>query len=127
MLTPEDIKIIKDIVGDGKNNRLQWSKFSPDRSEQYVIRVDTYHELEGLRECVLKDLPKEGKPFPDDTGPVAVAPSEVQKAVPNCPIHGTPMNLKPAGVSKEGRAYKAFWSCPTKNADGSYCRGKAQT
>lgn len=37
-----------------------------------------------------------------------------------CPVHGTPLVWK-AGTSKTTGNPYAFWSCPTKNADGSYC------
>lgn len=41
---------------------------------------------------------------------------------PNCPNHG-PMKWK-EGVSKTtGKSY-AFWSCPTKMPDGSWCPTK---
>lgn len=43
----------------------------------------------------------------------------------NCKIHGTPFVLHPAGVSKKtGKPFAAFWSCPEKNADGSFCKEK---
>lgn len=38
-----------------------------------------------------------------------------------CPIHGTPLVWK-SGISKTTNNPYAFWSCPTKNADGSYCK-----
>lgn len=41
-----------------------------------------------------------------------------------CGQHGTPWTLKPAGVSKAGKPYNAFYTCTGKNADGSYCREK---
>lgn len=42
-----------------------------------------------------------------------------------CPVHGTQMEWK-TGVSKAtGKPY-AFWGCPTRNADGSYCRAGSQ-
>ena len=32
-----------------------------------------------------------------------------------CPVHGTPFNLIPAGVSKtSGAPYPAFWACGTR-------------
>lgn len=35
--------------------------------------------------------------------------------VPICPTHGTPMKLRQSGNSR-------FYSCPTKNDDGSWCK-----
>ena len=41
---------------------------------------------------------------------------------PTCGIHGVAMVWKPAGVSKKtGKAYPGFYSCPSRNADGSFC------
>lgn len=46
-----------------------------------------------------------------------------------CPVHGTPLIWK-TGISgpqskTPGKPY-AFWSCPTLNADGSYCKAGTQ-
>jgi len=38
-------------------------------------------------------------------------------SAPLCPVHGTSM------VKRNGR-YGEFWACPTKNADGSWCKAK---
>jgi hypothetical protein len=40
-----------------------------------------------------------------------------------CPEHGIPWTLKPAGVSKAGREYDAFWKCDGKT-DGEFCKAK---
>ena len=45
--------------------------------------------------------------------------------VQKCPVHGLEFVLRPAGISKTtGKGYPAFWACPGKNPDGSYCREK---
>jgi hypothetical protein len=49
--------------------------------------------------------------------------SEHVKA-PKCSIHGTPMVWKSGTSKKTGKAY-AFFSCPEKLADGSWCNGQA--
>ena len=41
--------------------------------------------------------------------------------VPTCGVHGTPMVWK-TGIGKSSGKPYAFWSCSTKNADGSYCK-----
>jgi len=41
-----------------------------------------------------------------------------------CPVHALPWTLKPAGVSKAGKAYNAFHTCTSRNADNSYCSMK---
>ena len=50
---------------------------------------------------------------------------------PICSQHGTPMTMRPAGLSKtktnpDGtpKPYEAFWACSDKNPDGSYCKAK---
>ena len=53
----------------------------------------------------------------DDTNTKAVIDQSVK-----CGIHGTPMQLIPAGVSKtSGKPYPAFYTCKELNADGSKC------
>jgi hypothetical protein len=41
-----------------------------------------------------------------------------------CPQHRLAWTLKPAGVSKAGKAYAPFYTCSQKNADGSFCSSK---
>lgn len=48
---------------------------------------------------------------------------EPESKSPTCGIHGTPMVWK-SGTSRTTNKPYAFWSCPTKNADGSYCNYK---
>ena len=40
-----------------------------------------------------------------------------------CPDHQIPWQLKPAGVSKAGKAYDAFWTCSGRS-DGQFCKRK---
>jgi len=40
-----------------------------------------------------------------------------------CPDHQIGWQLKPAGISKAGKAYDAFWSC-TGRTDGQFCKRK---
>lgn len=42
----------------------------------------------------------------------------------NCQQHNIPFTLKPAGTTKAGKAYNAFWACSGKNPDGSFCKNK---
>lgn len=39
-----------------------------------------------------------------------------------CSVHDNSMTLRPAGVTKQGTPYKAFWAC-TKKDNGSFCKG----
>lgn len=41
-----------------------------------------------------------------------------------CPDHRTAWQFKPAGVSKAGKAYNAFYSCGGKDGSGQYCKRK---
>jgi len=61
------------------------------------------------------DLPNEWEDRPD--GKAAPVAGGV------CPEHNIAWNLKPAGVSKAGKAYDAFWTCSGKT-DGEFCREK---
>ena len=48
-------------------------------------------------------------------------------AVPSviCGVHGMPMKLIPAGISKKtNKAYNAFYVCESLNADGTKCNWK---
>lgn len=65
---------------------------------------------------------------PGEAPAAAPAPAPVrQAAIPDpgvCPNHRTPWTVKPAGVSKAGKAYAAFHKCDGKNPDGTYCGAK---
>lgn len=56
-------------------------------------------------------------PMPGNT----ILPQPTNPQAPTCGVHGVPMTWK-TGVSKTSGKPYAFWSCSTKNADGSYCR-----
>jgi hypothetical protein len=49
-----------------------------------------------------------------------------QEAIPTCP-HGIPLVLQPAGVSKAGKAYKAFWQARHKVPSGEWCKAKRES
>ena len=52
--------------------------------------------------------------------PIPPAPSEQP---PTCATHNVQMVRKPGGISRtSGNPYPAFWSCPSKMQDGTYCR-----
>lgn len=48
----------------------------------------------------------------------------VQGSTDGACSHGTEWTLKPAGVSKVGKPYAAFWTASHRLSDGSYCREK---
>lgn len=94
--------------------KYQWSKFSTDKSEQYVVRTDSWEELvEGIGK--VKGIAPTTQAFPDDEG--YSAHSEAQTQAPVCGIHGNPM------TQRQGQ-YGMFWSCGKKNADGTWCKFK---
>lgn len=91
--------------------KFQWSKFSPDRSEQFVIRTDDYTELIEKRDAVIKLMPQ-GRPFPDDDGDMATPPEAVQATAPVCPTHSKTMTKGKWG-----------WFCKSKVGEG-WCKYK---
>jgi len=48
-----------------------------------------------------------------------------QEAMPTC-THGIPLVLQPAGVSKAGKPYKAFWQARHKVLNGEWCKEKRE-
>ena len=95
------------------DKKYQWSRFSPDRSEQIVLRTDNFEEFKEdiLR---LKGLLPQTAAFPDDDGGAVATPvSRVQEAVGLCPVHKTPFVNGKFGMF-----------CNKKNDDGSWCKQK---
>ena len=66
---------------------------------------------------------------PSVAGPVSpVAEGPFLRAVPDdalghCPIHGSAWTIKPAGVSKAGKPYSAFYKCDSRDGD-TFCNEK---
>jgi len=44
-----------------------------------------------------------------------------EKMMPICAVHHNPMVWREGNNAQTGRHY-AFWACPEKNADGSFCK-----
>jgi len=97
-------------MSEDNGHKFQWSKFSPDRTEQFVIRTDDKTEFDELVAIYRDELPKAAA-FPDDEGRYATPPGKVQKAVQVCPVHHKPF--------REG---KFGMYCATKMEDGSWCK-----
>lgn len=55
--------------------------------------------------------------------PVPVQEQYVESRLGVCPVHGVPWTVRPAGVSKAGRKYSAFWKCSERDANG-FCDKK---
>lgn len=110
----------------------EWRTMSeqyPRYQKDWTVGGEMFHvrenDWEVFKEAVanMETMLPQHKSFPDDSGNMATPPDKVVPAPPTCGIHGTPMILKPAGVSKStGKPYPAFWSCGQKNANGTYCQ-----
>jgi hypothetical protein len=107
--------------------KFQWSKMSPDRGEQIVVRGDEYKQWVLDIEAAKQQLPKvEEKPkivqqmeeFVGDTTPPVSG-----HICPKNPNHGE-MKYRSGISAKTGKPY-SFWSCTQKNLDGSWCGGNA--
>jgi hypothetical protein len=52
-------------------------------------------------------------------------PKSRDEVYAECPDHQRRWVARPGGISKNGRSYPAFWSCPSpKNERGEYCKKK---
>ena len=88
-----------------------------------VVKADTKEEMEASIREVLPIFKKfktavdvyREKQVNDATPPPGQNPI--------CGIHNTPMQWK-TGVSNKTNKPYAFWSCPTRNPDGSFCQYK---
>lgn len=102
--------------------KFQWSKFSEDRSEQFVIRTENWQELVDYR--VKTNVLISPKVETVTTAVVQAPVSPVEAGFPDhmCTVHNIALTFK-SGVSKAGKPYKV-WSCGQKLANGSYCDQK---
>lgn len=91
----------------------------------FSVRDMDWKSLVQEIESLEKDLEERGytpqvKTYGAPVKPASQAPTAPQNTIsngPRCPIHGAPM------AQRQG-PYGTFWACPTKNADGSYCKAK---
>ena len=99
--------------------KLQWSKFSPDRSEQYVIRLDSWEEFVILKDKIMGEVPKT-EAFPDDVGsPTATPQEKVQEQAKMCVLHNKEMK------ARRGKNGEVFYSHARPNGDTwEYCNGR---
>jgi hypothetical protein len=112
---------MNDKTGREYKYQADWSQ----GNRMWHVRCDDLGEFDAACDEMENRIPS-NKAFPDDGigKQIATAPEQATNA-PVCGVHGTPMIMKPAGVSKStGRAYPAFWSCSTRNVDGTYCSYK---
>ena len=93
------------------------SLYSPDKvagSVQVPPRVQT--PLSVAPRAVSVDSVRE-------TDAILMAKAAMVFVQGECPDHQIGWQLKPAGISKAGKAYEAFWSC-TGRTDGQFCKRK---
>lgn len=92
--------------------------------DKQVNEIKSTMELEELSESV-EEVTQEVQPVPAQPAPQVPSGDPIMDATaPFCPIHKVYKNWKPAGVSKSGKAYPAFYACPGRNPDGSFCKSK---
>ena len=102
-------------------------------AEQYAAltaggRVEQVEQLPAALPAVVQPLRVEVDSYGNE---VVVLPADlpkpepVQEGVPTC-SHGIPFTLQPAGVSKAGKAYKAFWQARHKVPSGEWCKEKRE-
>lgn len=106
---------MNDTTGREYRYQADWSM----GGQMFHVRCDDFVEFQTAITNMETMLPS-NEAFPNDKGKTVTTQEKAVNA-PVCGVHGTPMILKPAGVSKAGKQYPAFYSCPQKNADGSYC------
>lgn len=92
----------------------------------FVVKANTAEEIDELLKSSLPIFKKfktavdtyREKQMAESTPP----PGQTQDNM-ICKIHNTPMIWK-TGFSKKSNKPYAFWACPTKNPDGSFCQYK---
>jgi hypothetical protein len=107
------------MTDDPQYPTIQWSCFSKDKLEQVVIRAEDEVNADALIAWAKTKLSQPA--FPNDSGPSVTPPDRGITPAPICGIHHVVMTLRPAGVSKVGRPYPAFYACPEIDANGVYC------
>lgn len=91
-----------------------------------TMRAKTVHDVLVQFQQILPFIQQAGYKNVWDKEPViervlpAVKPNESVLS-PRCGIHGSYMEWKTGVSKKTGKPY-AFWSCPIKNADGTWCK-----
>jgi hypothetical protein len=65
-------------------------------------------------------------PLYDDRSTKPAGNQHVENVLGQCPNHQKPWTIKPAGVSKAGKPYGAFWKCSEKDEStrSGYCDKK---
>jgi hypothetical protein len=81
-------------------------------------------KIDDIKKAIDNMIEKGFKPSWADATNKASTTKEVDKDVPICGEHHVPMTWKTGVGRASGKPY-AFWACPQKNADGTYCNWKS--
>jgi hypothetical protein len=111
-------------------NVRAWSEAELDQYLDALLqRVNVINEVELAIEAIcnintggIKVASASGLPQPERPQGATQAPQQASVDAPLCD-HNLPMRLVPAGISKAGKPYKAFYACP--NSRETACSAKA--
>lgn len=100
----------------------------------FNVHADTGEELDELIKAVLprfKAFKNAVDVYRERKANEVAPPPGGQTNPPVCGVHGTTMSWKTGNYKNNTQYHKigdpyGFWSCPTKNADGSYCKYKPE-
>jgi hypothetical protein len=81
--------------------------------------AEAAHALRGSE----PDAARASVPAAEGSAPQPSAPAAPNAALGVCPVHRTAWTVKDAGISKNGKPYRAFWKCSERDEDG-YCNEK---
>lgn len=82
------------------------------------------HELRGI-EPAAPPAVQDRVPSRPAAAEAGVPPAPASAPLGVCPKHRIAWTVKEGGISKNGKPYKAFWKCSTKDEDG-YCNEKPE-
>jgi hypothetical protein len=111
-------------------NVRAWSEAELDQYLDALLqRINVINDVELAIEAIctvngggLKVTSASGLPQPERPVGATTAPSAPATSSPLCD-HNEPMRLVPAGISKAGKPYKAFYACSRQRAEA--CQAKA--
>jgi len=106
--------------------KFQYSEFVRNGHDgQYVVRTDDKEEFEQLVTYIQSKIHPEAQTVVPNVAPPDLSIDGEKGQGGKCPLHGSPLVWK-TGTSKTTNKPYAFWSCPTLNPDGTFCRAAAQ-
>lgn len=107
------------FVGEGRGGAsLERNGKDPNKTIKMAQKsafIDAVLRASGLSDFFTQDL----EDMPKDQ---ISSSTQTPEAEFFCDTHDRPLVIQPAGVSKQGKTYKAFWKCNEK-IDGKFCKG----